>query len=1141
MNTTQWSLLKTRRFTPLFVTQFLGAFNDNVFKNALAILITYRIATLSGLNTQLLVTAAAGVFILPFFLFSATAGQIADSFEKSRLISIIKFVEIILMVMAGAGFYLENVTLLMTVLFFLGAHATFFGPLKYAVLPEHLHEHELIAGNGLIEAATFLSILLGTILGSRLILNDGGEFTISILLIGLATLGWIASLFIPKTQYHKIKINLNFLKETYQLIKYSRQHSSIYLSILGISWFWLIGATFITEFPVFVKEGLHAEERVVTVFLALFAIGLAIGSLFCNKLLKGKVHATYVPLGALGITLFTIDLYFASIQLNTLSVSQLMNLNQFLHAFSAWRIMFDLVLIAICGGLFTVPLYAILQQRSPKEHCARMIACNNVMNALFMVLASIATLLMLKGGFSVTQIFLTIALLNGLVAIYICKLLPDVFIRNFFRWILTVLYRVEVKGIENYHAAGERVVIIANHTSFIDALLLAVFLPDQLTFAVNKHIAKKWWVRLFVRLVEAFPLDPANPMAIKSLIDYVKQDKRCIIFPEGRLTVTGSLMKIYEGPGLIADKSGGKLLPVCIEGAEYTPFSRLRGKVRIRLMPKITLTIYPSQELAVPAHVKGRKRRQLVGYKLYDVMTGMVFSNSNTQQTLFESLIDAKTMHGARYKILEDIDRAPITYQQLIMRSFILGGLIAKSTRPKEILGILLPNVVSNVITFFGIQIHGRTPAMLNYSTGVSNVVTACRTAQINTVYTSRKFIQLAKLQEMVTELEKNNLKIIFLEDLRADLTVWKKLKGMIMVQFPRFFYKRICEGNPESPAVILFTSGSEGSPKGVVLSHTNIQANRYQMSACVDFTRNDKILNSLPMFHSLGLTVGMVLPLLSGVKMFLYPSPLHYRIVPELSYDINATILFGTDTFLSGYAKYAHPYDFYSIRYIFAGAEPLKNETALNWSRKFGVRIFEGYGATETAPVLATNTPMQNKPGTVGRLLPGIQYQLIPVPGVEGGILKVWGPNIMQGYLLANQPGVLVPPAEGWYETGDIVDIDEAGFVTIKGRVKRFAKIAGEMVSLALVEQKIQELWPNAQHAAINIPDPKKGEQIILFTTQQDAKREEVIRFSKMNQMGDIMIPRQIISIKHMPLLGSGKINYVEVKQMLSKECEIV
>ncbi|MHB1947463.1 MAG: acyl-[ACP]--phospholipid O-acyltransferase [Gammaproteobacteria bacterium] len=1135
-------LFKSQRFLPLFITQFLGSFNDNAFKNALVVLITFQIAQMTGWNAQLLVTLAAGIFILPFFLFSATAGQLADKYEKSRLISAVKLAEIILMILASVGFYLQSISLLMLTLFLIGTQAAFFGPLKYAILPDQLQKDELIAGNGLIEAGTFLSILLGTILGGLLILSSYGGFLISITLILFSIVGWVSSWYIPKTKLYNpdLTINWNLLNETSRLIRYSKERWDIYLCIIGISWFWLIGATFLTEFPVFTKETLHANQQVFTLFLTLFSIGIGLGSIFCNRLLKGKVNATCVPLGALGMAIFTFDLYFTTNHNSFVADSDLVTLGQFLLTLKGWHIGLDILLIAACGGLYTVPLYALLQIRSDKAHRARIIASNNVMNALFMVVAAVVTLLMFQLGFTVNHVFLATAIGNAIFAIYICKLLPDVLLKAIFRTILKTLYRVEVKGLENYRNAGKRVVIIANHTSFIDGILLAAYLPDRLTFAVNTFTAQKWWIKLFLRLVNTHQVDPTNPMALKSVIDLVKQEKKCVIFPEGRLTTTGALMKIYEGPGLIADKARAKLLPIRIQGAQYTPFSRLDGKVQIRWMPKITLTIFPAQTLDVNRELKGRKRRQQISYKLYDLMTEVIFESSPYRQTLFSSLIDAKSTHGRSYEIAEDIERAPVTYQQFITRAFIIGGIIAKTTQPGEMVGILLPNMTSNALTFFGLQAFSRVPAMLNFSTGIRNVVIGCQTAKIKTVYTSRKFIEVSKLSEMVAAIQKVGVKIVYLEDVRAKVKFLDKLKGMVMGLFPRIAYgfvNRNCSEllNHDVPAVVLFTSGSEGTPKGVVLSHTNMQANRFQLCACVDLSVRDVAFNVLPVFHSFGLTAGMLLPLLSGIKVFLYPSPLHYRIIPELVYDVNATLMFGTDTFLTGYAKYAHPYDFYSVRYIFAGAEKLRDETRIAWSQKFGVRVFEGYGVTETSPVLAVNTPMQNKIGTVGRLLPGVKHQIKPVPGIdEGGVLTVWGPNIMHGYLLAENPGVIMPPHDGWYETGDVVSVDDVGYVTIKGRVKRFAKIGGEMVSLAMVEQLIGTLWPDYQHAAISLPDAKKGEQITLVTTYPEATREQITQHIKSNRVAEIAVPKKIVVLDEIPVLGTGKVDYVGLKEML-------
>lgn len=425
MNPNLWNLLRTKRFLPLFLTQFFGAFNDNIFKNSLVILITYVLVESSELSPQMMVTLAAGIFILPFFLFSATAGQLADKFDKAKFIQIIKFVEIILMVCAAVGFYLENINFLMMVLFLMGTQSAFFGPVKYGILPDQLHPHELIGGNALIEAGTFLAILGGTILGGLLILTQNGIVIISLLVITFALTGWICSLFIPpaKAADPGIDIKYNFFIETYEIVQHIRTNPVVFRSILGISWFWLFGATFLSQFPTFGKDIIGGNEQVVTLFLTVFSIGIGIGSLFCHKLLKGKIAATYVPMGIIGMTVFTVDLYFASGNAGSVDQGELIGAVTFLSSFAHWRILFDLLGISICAGIYIVPLYAIMQNQTENSYRSRTIAGNNVLNALFMVGSALAITVMLSKNFSVTEVFLTLAILNGLVAIYISRLL----------------------------------------------------------------------------------------------------------------------------------------------------------------------------------------------------------------------------------------------------------------------------------------------------------------------------------------------------------------------------------------------------------------------------------------------------------------------------------------------------------------------------------------------------------------------------------------------------------------------------------------------------------------------------------------------------------------------------------------------
>ena len=702
------------------------------------------------------------------------------------------------------------------------------------------------------------------------------------------------------------------------------------------------------------------------------------------------------------------------------------------------------------------------------------------------------------------------------------------------RWLLTLIYKVEIKGMDNYTKAGERVLIISNHTSFLDPLLLGVFLPDNITFAINTQISRRWWLRPFLSLSRVFPMDPTHPLSLKDLIHHLQHDTHTVIFPEGRITVTGSLMKIYDGTGMVADKSQAAILPVRIDGAEYTHFSRLRNIVRLRLFPKITIQILPHTFVAPPPELRGKSRRKYSGHILSDIMTEMMFATSHYRQSIFDSLLEARKIHGGKHVVAKDLERIPLSYDHLITRTIAIGNALKQITAVGEHVGVFLPNSTKTLSVILGLQLYGRVPAMLNYSTGSAGMISACNTAQVKTVLTSRRFIELGKLSAEAEHLGEE-VDLVYLEDLAENLSAWDKLQALAQCKTANIWYKHT-RYSPDSPAVVLFTSGSEGVPKGVVLSHANILANLKQLEARISFNARDVVLNFLPMFHSFGFTVGTMLPILNGMTTFFYPTPLHYAVIPEIAYEISATIMFGTNTFLAGYAKKAHAYDFFNMRYVVAGAEKLQETTRQLWADKFGIRILEGYGATETTPIASVNTPMDFKSGSVGRLMPSMDYQLEPVEGIEdAGKLHVRGPNIMLGYLLADNPGILVPPQSiygpGWYDTGDIVNVDNEGFVSIRGRSKRFAKVSGEMVSLTAVEQLAANAWPDAQHAAISLPDPKKGEQVVLVTTQKQATLNDLAAASK--GVAYICLPKKILSVAAIPVMATGKINYPAVTEL--------
>ena len=1122
------SLLAKRRFGPIFAVQFLGAFNDNLLKFAMLFLANFGIFATEPDKAELLAAVATGLFILPYFLFSALAGQLADRMDKARLVRWIKLAEVAIMAVALVGFWYQVLPLLLVSLFLMGLHSTLFGPVKYSILPQHLHEREIMGGTGLVEGGPFLAILGGQLLAGVIPAQDAG-----IAAMACALLGFVASLAVPSAPpvCTAAGFDWNIFRATADVLKAARHGRGVWLAILGISWFFAAGAVLVSEFAPLVSGTLTAQQEVATLFLVVFSVTLAIGSLIVNKLLKGEVSARYVPISALVLAGGLIDLSFSTSNFSVQTAGA--SIPQFMATPGALRILIDLAVTAFAGGMFIVPLYAILQVRSPAEERSRIIAANNIVNAGVTVLAVLAITGLLAAGIGVPGLIGALGGATLLVALASVWLLPETLFKSVVRATLKLLYRVEVNGIEHLPKPGEPAVVVVNHVSFLDGVLLGAFLPGKPTFAVNTHIARAWWVKPFLGLFRAFPVDPTNPLAAKAMIKTVREGRTLVIFPEGRITVTGALMKVFDGPGMVADKAGAPIIPVRLDGPQYTPFSRLKGKVRQRWFPKITLTVIPPRRFAIEGEMSAKERRAIAGRRLYDEMSAMIFATSNTQRTLFAALCDARDLHGGKALVLEDVKREPLNYDRLLVASHLLGKRLASSTRLEEAVGLLLPNVSGVAVAFFALQAQGRVPAMLNFTVGLANMRSACSTAAIDVIVTARAFVEQAKLGDVIAGLETDGRTVLYLEDIGSAIGTFEKLSTLLAVGgiARRHRARRI---TPDSPAVILFTSGSEGTPKGVVLSHRNLLSNCAQLAARIDFNPADVVLNALPVFHSFGLTGGTLLPLLNGIRTVLYPSPLHYRIVPALAYDANATIMFGTDTFLSGYARMAHSYDFYSLRYIFAGAERVRDETRRIYAEKFGLRILEGYGATEAAPVIAVNTPMHFQAGTVGRLLPAIEARLEHVPGIEeGGRLSIRGPNVMAGYLLASDPGTLHPPEDGWHDTGDIVTIDAAGFITIKGRAKRFAKIGGEMVSLPAVEGYAAEVWSGADHAVVTRPDPRKGEQLVLYTTASDASPKLLQEWARGAGIPELMVPRDIRPVDALPVLGTGKIDYVTLGRM--------
>lgn len=703
-------------------------------------------------------------------------------------------------------------------------------------------------------------------------------------------------------------------------------------------------------------------------------------------------------------------------------------------------------------------------------------------------------------------------------------------IKFLYRLLVRCLFRLHIHG-EPPRTAPERLLVISNHQSFLDGILIASHLDIDVTWVVHQQLLQKWFFRWYLSFIRHIAIDAAAPLSMKRVFQLLESGVPVGIFPEGRLTTTGGLMKIYDGTAFLAARSGASILTVRLEGLQHSFFGRLRAPFPIRKRPEVHLTFLPLQKITVPEGGSAKQRRRLAGEKMRLLMQEANVA-ARRPATLWESLLDAADLYGYDAPIVEDVRPKLDTYKDLLKGALALGRLLARQTARGERVGLLLPNAGPAVAALFGLWSQGRVPALLNYTAGVDGMQSAIELAQVKLLVTSRAFLEKGKLTDKVAQLK--GITVVYLEDLRGQFGLWDKLWLILWaLDDPR----RIRSGaKPQDAAVVLFTSGSEGRPKGVVLSHDNLLTNARQVLAQVELSNRDRFMMALPMFHSFGLLAGVILPVLNGVPIFLYPSPLHYRIVPELTYDRDCTVLLGTPTFLKNYARFANPYDFYRVRYVVGGAEKLTPEIRQLYMERFGLRILEGYGATECSPLIAVNSPKAYKPDTVGQLAPCMEARLAPVDGIaEGGRLHVRGPNVMLGYFRHEKPGVLEPPKSelgpGWYDTGDLAAFDEEGFLRLLGRLKRFAKVAGEMVSLEVVERIAGQASPRFGHGAVAVKDPQRGEVLVLVSEDPNLRRDALVQAARQLGAPEVAVARRVEYVAKLPRLGSGKIDYVTLQ----------
>src|SRR5580698_2445010 len=629
------SLMTTRRFLPLFLCQFFAAFGDNFLKTALVFVILFQV---SGDNSAALITLAGATLILPFFFLSGLGGELADRYDKALVAQRIKFVEIGVTVVAVAGFAFHSLILLFLAVLLYGTLASLFGPVKYGILPDHLSRPELTAGNALIEGGTFLAILIGTITAGIAARGNSNPVHFAWLMIFTALASWIASRFIPKTGEGapELTINRNILVSTGSLIKQLRTDPRLWWGAIVVSWFWLVGALILSLLPPLVTVNIGGTEAVITAFLTIFSVAVAIGSALAAWLAHGRIVLLPTLIAAVLLGVFSLDLGWTVTSL--VPATNPLGIHAFFASRYSWHIAIDLAGLAIAGGLFVVPSFAAVQAWAGADRRARIVAGVNVLNAAFMVAGAIVQAVLQKLGFGVASLFAMVGVANLLVAIVIGRTMPASWVNDFLSIVFRAFYRLEVNGVENVAKAGDNAIIALNHVSFLDSPLAMAFLPKRPVFAIDVAMSKHWWIQPFLKFVDTMALDPLKPMAMRTIINAVREGNMLVIFPEGRITVTGSLMKVYDGAALIADKSDAMIVPARIDGAETTIFSRLKStQVKRRLFPKITVTILEPLKLKIDPELKGRKRRQAAGSALYQIMSDMIFRTTSTDRTIVEA------------------------------------------------------------------------------------------------------------------------------------------------------------------------------------------------------------------------------------------------------------------------------------------------------------------------------------------------------------------------------------------------------------------------------------------------------------------------------------------------------------------------
>ncbi len=1126
---------RLRSFWSLIVTQFQGAFSENAYKFFLIFMLTA--SELSRTDRDFLVLAVGALFSLPFVLFSMAGGYLADRYSKRTVTVGTKLAEIAVMLSALVGLSYDILWLKMTAVFLLSSQAAFFGPSKYGLLPELLPEKRLSWGNGIIELGTFLAIIAGTMGGGIMAARfRSAPVQPGVILVGLAIAGFFASLGIervPAANPGKA-FQINFLTDLFQHVRLMAQDRVLLLAVLGNTFIWFLAALLQINIVLFGKDVLHVGESESGYLQAAVAIGIGLGSLLAGYLSGNKIEYGLIPLGSMGIGIFGLLLCRS----NPTLVSTAANL----------------ALVGAFAGFYIVPVNALIQHRPEPSRKGGVIASANLLSFVGVFLASgMYYLLAAAFKLTTTEVFLVGSLMTLACTAYALVIQPDAFLRLLLWFFTRSLYRIRVTGRDNVPARGGAL-FVCNHLSFVDVLLLMSSTDRRIRFIMFKDIYERPLINPFARVMRAIPISsrqrPRDMIrSLREASDAIKSGHVVVIFAEGQITRIGQMLPFHRGMERIMKGVNAPIIPVHLDGVWGSIFSFEKRRFFWKVPHRIPYPVTISFGEPMPPTSTAFEVRQAV----QELHTKAYALRKARMSVLGRRFVRASRRHPLRFAMADS--RVPrLAAGGVLARAVFLARRLRPIWNGQNMVGILLPPSVGAALVNIAAIMMGKVPVNLNYTVSSEILESCARQCDLKTVVTSAEFLERVKIRVPAGR--------VLLEDVAAKPRKPEKLVAFLMAwTLPlRLLEKRLGLAKPaqlDDVATIVFSSGSTGDPKGVMLTHFNIGSNLEQLSQTFALGARDRILGVLPFFHSFGFTGTLALPHAIGVGVVYHANPLDAGTIGELVCRYSVTFLLGTPTFLQAYIRRCQPEDFGSVEYVMVGAEKLHESVASAFEDRFGIRPLEAYGCTECAPGVTVNVrdfraagfrQVGGKRGKIGHPLPGISVRIVdpetlsPLPIGAPGLLLLRGPNVMKGYLDKPEKTAEVL-RDGWYNTGDIATLDEDGFLSITDRMSRFSKIGGEMVPHARVEEKLQELAGAAEQtfAVTAVPDGKKGERLVVLHTLPQDRLKSCVDGLPNAGLPSLWLPKPnaYFRIDSIPYLGTGKLDLKKLRQLATELSE--